>query len=41
MCQDIRDLIQANKACVLATVSEGEPHCSLMSHATDEHGREI
>ena len=41
MRQDIRDLIQANKVCVLATVSEGEPHCSLMSYATDEHCREI
>ena len=35
MREDIRDLIQKNKICVLATVSEGDPHCSLMSYAAD------
>jgi general stress protein 26 len=38
---DIRDLIQSNNICVLATVSEGEPHCSLMSYSTDIESREI
>lgn len=38
---DIRELIQSGKTCVLATVSEGQPHCSLMSYAADENGREI
>ena len=41
MRKDIQALIQANKICVLATVSEGEPHCSLMSYATDDDCREI
>jgi nitroimidazol reductase NimA-like FMN-containing flavoprotein (pyridoxamine 5'-phosphate oxidase superfamily) len=41
MRKDIQTLIQANKLCVLATVSEGNPHCSLMSYATDEGCHEI
>lgn len=41
MRKDIRELIEANNICVLATVSEGEPHCSLMSYATDDDCREI
>ncbi len=41
MRKDIQELIQANKICVLATVSEGEPHCSLMSYATDDDCCEI
>ena len=41
MRKDIQELLQANKTCVLATVSEGEPHCSLMSYATDDDCREI
>jgi nitroimidazol reductase NimA-like FMN-containing flavoprotein (pyridoxamine 5'-phosphate oxidase superfamily) len=38
---DIRDLIQSNNLCVLATASKGEPHCSLMSYATDNDSHEI
>ena len=41
MREDIQALIQANKICVLATVWGGEPHCSLMSYATDDNCREI
>ncbi|PKN18939.1 MAG: pyridoxamine 5'-phosphate oxidase family protein [Deltaproteobacteria bacterium HGW-Deltaproteobacteria-6] len=41
MRKDIQALIQANNICVLATVSEGDPHCSLMSYATDDDCREI
>ncbi len=41
MRKDIRDLIQSNNVCVLATVSEGKPHCSLMSYVTDTDSREI
>lgn len=41
MRKDIRELIQANKICVMATAGEGEPHCSLMSYATDDNCREI
>jgi nitroimidazol reductase NimA-like FMN-containing flavoprotein (pyridoxamine 5'-phosphate oxidase superfamily) len=41
MRKDIQELLQTHKICVLATVSEGEPHCSLMSYATDDNCREI
>ena len=41
MRKDIRDLIKLNNVCVLATVSEGKPHCSLMSYAADIDSREI
>lgn len=41
MRKQVRDLIRANKFCVLATVSEGEPHCSLMSYATNDDCGEI
>jgi len=41
MRKDIQELIKANKLCVLATVSEAGPHCSLMSYATDENCHEI
>lgn len=41
MRKDIQELIQANKICVMATVSEGAPHCSLMSYAADDACREI
>jgi nitroimidazol reductase NimA-like FMN-containing flavoprotein (pyridoxamine 5'-phosphate oxidase superfamily) len=41
MRKDIQALIQTNKICVLATASEGEPHCSLMSYATDDDCREM
>jgi len=39
--KDIQELIQANKLCVLATVSDGEPHCSLMSYATNDDCRKL
>jgi nitroimidazol reductase NimA-like FMN-containing flavoprotein (pyridoxamine 5'-phosphate oxidase superfamily) len=41
MRDDIQKLIQKNDVCVLATVSEGEPHCSLMSYAAAHDCREI
>ena len=41
MRSDIQKIISENKVCVLATVSEGVPHCSLMSYATDNQCREI
>lgn len=41
MRSDIRKMIAENKVCVLATVAKGEPHCSLMSYATDDECREI
>jgi nitroimidazol reductase NimA-like FMN-containing flavoprotein (pyridoxamine 5'-phosphate oxidase superfamily) len=41
MRNDIKDLIQGNDVCVLATVSGRDPHCSLMSYAASDDCREI
>jgi general stress protein 26 len=41
MRKDISDLIQSNHICVLATVSDGKPHCSLMTYIADADSREI
>lgn len=41
MRKDIQEMIQTNNFCVMATVSGGEPHCSLMSYATDNDSREV
>jgi nitroimidazol reductase NimA-like FMN-containing flavoprotein (pyridoxamine 5'-phosphate oxidase superfamily) len=41
MRDDIQKIILENKVCVMATVSGGTPHCSLMSYATDKDCREI
>jgi len=41
MIEKMKDIVKANDLCVLATVSEGKPHCSLMSYVSDEEGREI
>ncbi|MFH2012065.1 MAG: pyridoxamine 5'-phosphate oxidase family protein [Pseudomonadota bacterium] len=41
MRKDILDLIQSNNFCVLATLSDEEPHCSLMSYVSDADSREI
>jgi nitroimidazol reductase NimA-like FMN-containing flavoprotein (pyridoxamine 5'-phosphate oxidase superfamily) len=41
MRKDIEKLITDNSVCVLATVSEGRPHCSFMSYATADDCREI
>ena len=38
---DIQKMISENKVCVMATVADGAPHCSLMSYATDKDCREI
>ena len=38
---DIQKIISKNKICVMATVANGAPHCSLMSYATDSDCREI
>lgn len=34
----IQEIIKGNDLCVLATVSGGKPHCSLMSYCADEEG---
>ena len=41
MHQKIKELIGSNDVCVLATVAGAVPHCSLMSYAAAEDGREI
>jgi nitroimidazol reductase NimA-like FMN-containing flavoprotein (pyridoxamine 5'-phosphate oxidase superfamily) len=41
MRKQVCEMIRSNRFCVLATVSEGEPHCSLMKYAADEDCREI
>jgi len=41
MLEKMKDIVKRNDLCVLATVSEGKPHCSLMSYITDEEAREI
>lgn len=37
----MKDIVKANDLCVLATVSEGKPHCSLMFYISDEEEYEI
>ena len=41
MLEKMKDIVKSNDLCVLATVSEGKPHCSLMSYISDEEGHEI
>jgi len=41
MLEKMKGIVKANDLCVLATVSEGKPHCSLMSYISDEEGHEI
>lgn len=41
MLADMQKLIREKNVCVLATVSDGKPYCSLMAYAADEEGREI
>jgi nitroimidazol reductase NimA-like FMN-containing flavoprotein (pyridoxamine 5'-phosphate oxidase superfamily) len=41
MLEKMRNIVKANDLCVLATVSGGRPHCSLMSYISDEEVHEI
>ena len=41
MHQKIKSLLEKNDLCVLATMADTAPHCSLMSYAAAEDGREI
>jgi nitroimidazol reductase NimA-like FMN-containing flavoprotein (pyridoxamine 5'-phosphate oxidase superfamily) len=41
MLEKMKDIVKGNDLCVLATVSEGKPHCSLMSYITDDESSEI
>ena len=37
----MKAMVRDHDICVLATVAEGEPHCSLMAYVPDESCREI
>jgi len=39
--EQIKEIIKGNDLCVLATVSGGKPHCSLMSYCADEEGHTL
>jgi len=41
MLEKMKDIVKGNDLCVLATVSAGKPHCSLMSYISDEEGQEV
>jgi len=41
MLKKMKAILKGKNLCVLATVSGGKPHCSLMSYVSDEEGREI
>ena len=41
MLEKMKDIIKKNDLCVLATVTEGRTHCSLMSYVSDDEGCEI
>ena len=41
MLEEMRAIVKGNDLCVLATVSEGRPHSSLMSYISDEEGQEV
>ena len=41
MLEEMKALAKQKNICVLATVSDGNPHCSLMAYATDDDCREI
>jgi nitroimidazol reductase NimA-like FMN-containing flavoprotein (pyridoxamine 5'-phosphate oxidase superfamily) len=41
MLNKMKEIIRKNDLCVLATVSDKRPHCSLMSYVSDEEVTEI
>ena len=41
MLDEMKALIRSKDVCVLATVSGGEPHCSLMSYVIDDDCQEF
>jgi nitroimidazol reductase NimA-like FMN-containing flavoprotein (pyridoxamine 5'-phosphate oxidase superfamily) len=41
MLEKMKAMVRDNDICVLATTSEGKPHCSLMAYVPDEGCREI
>ena len=41
MIEKMKNIVKRNDLCALATVSEGKPHCSLMTYITDDECSEI
>lgn len=41
MLEKMKDIVKKNDLCVLATISDGNPHCSLMSYVSDDECHEI
>jgi len=41
MLAKMKDIVKGNDLCVLATVSEGKPHCSFMSYVADDECHDI
>jgi nitroimidazol reductase NimA-like FMN-containing flavoprotein (pyridoxamine 5'-phosphate oxidase superfamily) len=41
MMEEMKALVRQKDICVLATVSQNKPHCSLMAYTTDDECREI
>ena len=41
MLERMKDIVKGNDLCVLATLSRGKPHCSLMSYLSDEKCQKI
>ena len=41
MLEKIKDIVKKNDLCVLATISGGDAHCSLMSYVSDDECHEI
>ena len=41
MLKEMKALAKEKNICVLATVDDGKPYCSLMAYVTDEHCEEI
>jgi nitroimidazol reductase NimA-like FMN-containing flavoprotein (pyridoxamine 5'-phosphate oxidase superfamily) len=41
MLEIMKTIVKENDLCVLATVSEGKPHCSLMAYSASDDCREI
>ena len=41
MLEKVKELMRSQDMCVLATVADNRPHCSLMAYVTDDHCREI
>jgi len=41
MIEKMKALVREKDVCVMATVSGGKPHCSLMAYVTDDDCSEI